>query len=124
MTTKFTDNLGVTIRATDRVIVSSWGYGARLVDTGIKSDIVRFGKTRVVILDADNRERAVSPLNLTVLRRDGSNGLEGNKPKTFVCPVCDSDVRISEPFAFGGADKLRTSLSCGHVVSRTAVAGL
>jgi hypothetical protein len=39
------------------------------------------------------------------------------------CPQCDRSVRVSEPYAFRGADKLRATLSCGHVVLR-AEAGL
>lgn len=34
------------------------------------------------------------------------------------CPQCDREVRVSEPFAFGGLDRLRSTLACGHVVSR------
>ena len=35
------------------------------------------------------------------------------------CPQCQREVRISEPYAFGGMDRLRASLSCGHVVVRS-----
>jgi hypothetical protein len=34
------------------------------------------------------------------------------------CPQCDRDVRVTEPYAFGGRDKLRATLGCGHVVLR------
>jgi hypothetical protein len=34
------------------------------------------------------------------------------------CPQCNTDQRVAEPYAFGGRDKLRTTLSCGHVVLR------
>jgi hypothetical protein len=34
------------------------------------------------------------------------------------CPQCDRSVRVSEPFAFGGMDRLRSTLSCGHIVAR------
>ena len=34
------------------------------------------------------------------------------------CSQCDRQVRVSEPFAFGGADRARASLACGHVVLR------
>jgi hypothetical protein len=34
------------------------------------------------------------------------------------CPQCQRAVRISEPFAFGGRDRLRMTLACGHVVLR------
>lgn len=39
------------------------------------------------------------------------------------CTQCDRQVRVSEPFAFGGMDRLRATLACGHVVLRSA-AGL
>lgn len=39
------------------------------------------------------------------------------------CPQCDRIRRVTEPSAFGGRDKLRATLSCGHVVLR-AQAGL
>ena len=42
---------------------------------------------------------------------------------TTICPQCGSHARISEPFAFGGMDRLRATLGCGHVVLR-AEAGL
>ena len=77
--TTFTDALGVAILPTDRVMVTAWGGNARLADTGIKRDVVRFARTRVVILDADNCERAFSPTYLSVLRRDGATGFEGNR---------------------------------------------
>jgi hypothetical protein len=75
----FTDSLGVDIEATDTVFVNGWGYGARLIDTGIRSRVVRFSRTRVVIIDSENQERAVGPSNLAVLRRDGATGFEGNR---------------------------------------------
>jgi hypothetical protein len=79
MTRTVTDALGVEILPTDTVLVTSWGT-ARLVDTGTRSPVVRFGRTRVVILDADREERAVSPSEVSVVRRDGEKGLEGNLP--------------------------------------------
>lgn len=39
-------------------------------------------------------------------------------PAAIFCPQCDRDVRVSEPFAFRGMDKLRATLGCGHVVLR------
>jgi hypothetical protein len=42
---------------------------------------------------------------------------------TAHCPQCERDVRVSEPYAFRGADKLRATLTCGHVLPR-AIAGL
>lgn len=79
MTATLTDALGVTILPTDTVLVTAWGT-ARLVDTGTRSPVVRFGRTRVVIIDADREERAVNPSEISVLRRDGERGLEGNLP--------------------------------------------
>jgi hypothetical protein len=37
------------------------------------------------------------------------------------CPQCGHQVRVSERFAFGGADRLRSTLSCGHVVARDQI---
>jgi len=74
-----TDVLGVTIRATDRVTVTSYGSGARLVDCGTQSIIHKFGRVRLVINDCDGNARAVHPRSLAVLRRDGASGLEGNR---------------------------------------------
>ena len=74
-----TDVLGVTIRPTDRVTVTSYGSGARLVDCGTQSIIRKFGRVRLVINDCDGNARAVHPKSLAVLRRDGASGLEGNR---------------------------------------------
>lgn len=73
-----TDQLGVTIRTSDHVVVSGYGDGARQGDCGVTSPVVRLARTRVVILDRDGAERSVSPRSLAVLRRDGRPGLEGN----------------------------------------------
>ena len=34
------------------------------------------------------------------------------------CPQCQRETRVTEAFAFGGADKLRSTLACGHIVAR------
>ena len=34
------------------------------------------------------------------------------------CAQCGRTVSVSEPFAFRGMDRLRMTLSCGHVVAR------
>jgi hypothetical protein len=41
-------------------------------------------------------------------------------PNTLTCPQCSRIASVSEPFAFRGMDRLRMTLSCGHVVPRTA----
>jgi hypothetical protein len=46
-----------------------------------------------------------------------------NKRTTGHCAQCDRQVRVSEPFAFAGMDRMRATLACGHVVLREA-AGL
>jgi hypothetical protein len=38
------------------------------------------------------------------------------------CPECQREVRVSEPYAFRGMDKLRATLACGHVVLRNEAA--
>jgi hypothetical protein len=77
------DNLGVEIQPTDTVFVASWGYGARLVDTGTRSPVVRINRKRVVIVDSDGLERAVDRSHLQVMRRDGVSGFEGNVYRDF-----------------------------------------
>jgi len=42
-------------------------------------------------------------------------------PTRVTCPQCGASARVSEPFAFGGRDRLRSTLSCGHVVAREEV---
>ena len=37
---------------------------------------------------------------------------------TAKCPNCQREVRVSEPYAFWGRDRLRATLSCGCVVLR------
>jgi len=74
-----TDNLGVVILPTDTVMVTAWGDGARLYDTGTKSAVVRLNRRRVVITDRDGYERAVTTSEVQVLRRDGEVGFEGNR---------------------------------------------
>ena len=77
------DALGVEAREGDRVRVTSWGFGARLTDAGRTGRVLGFGRTRVrVALDGGSHAtevRAVAPECLSVLRRDGEAGLEGNR---------------------------------------------
>jgi len=72
------DARGTEILPTDTVMVTAWGYGARLIDTGIKRPVIRLNRTRVVLLDADGQERAFHGGELSVLRRDGADGFEHN----------------------------------------------
>jgi hypothetical protein len=65
------DSLGIEILATDDVMVTSYGAGARIADCGIKRPVIRINHGTVVIKDASGDERAINPINLTVLRRDG-----------------------------------------------------
>jgi hypothetical protein len=81
------DSHKVLIRPTDRVMVTSWGEGARLIDTDLVRPVIRFGRTRVVILDAGGDERAIHPANLSVMRRDGAQGFEGNKDRPNAAPA-------------------------------------
>jgi hypothetical protein len=76
------DVRGVEIVPTDTVMVTSRGEGARLIDTGIKRPVIRLNRRRVVILDADGQERAVSGSELSVLCRDGADGFEHNKDRS------------------------------------------
>lgn len=78
------DRLGVEINLSDTVMVTAWGT-ARLIDTGVKSPVVRINRTRVVIIDSDGCERAVRPTELCVQRRDGQPGHEGNRPAERQC---------------------------------------
>jgi hypothetical protein len=63
------DDLGIEILPTDCVMVTSYGAGARMMDCGLKRRIIRINKNTVTILDADDKPRAINPVNLTVLRR-------------------------------------------------------
>lgn len=75
------DSHGVEILPTDHVMVTSYGLGARLVDTGTRSPVLRLLRKRVQISDSDGCPRAISPANLSVLRRDGVRGFEGNRKR-------------------------------------------
>lgn len=44
-------------------------------------------------------------------------------PLMGYCPECQRQVRVSEPYAFRGADRLRATLACGHVVLRDRAFG-
>lgn len=70
------DNHGIEIEPGDSVIVQSWGYGARAADVGLKSPVLSVKRTRVVILDADERERSVGFQNVAVANREGKVGFE------------------------------------------------
>jgi uncharacterized Zn finger protein len=39
----------------------------------------------------------------------------------MMCPQCGASRRVVEPNAFGGRDKLRSTLACGHVVVKPVV---
>lgn len=73
------DSCGTEILDTDTVMITAYGYGARVVDTGVKSPVLRFTPSRAVVRDADGQHRAVSGTCLTVLRRDGLLGFEHNR---------------------------------------------
>jgi hypothetical protein len=81
------DTHGVEILPTDTVMVTSWGEGARLIDTDLKRPVIRLNRVRVVILDADGLERAIHPAYLSVMRRDGAPGFEGNKDRPNAAPA-------------------------------------
>lgn len=81
-----TDAKDVEIRLTDRVRVTSWGYGARLADCGTASPVHRVGRTRVEITDSDGQRRTVGAKCVMVLRRDGGSGYEANEqPESRAC---------------------------------------
>ncbi len=73
------DVRGVEILPTDTVMVTGWGEGGRLIDTGLKRPVIRLNRRRVVILDHEDQERPFSGSELSVLRRDGAAGFEHNK---------------------------------------------
>lgn len=87
------DRRGVEILATDTVMVTAQGDGARLIDTGIKRTVVRLNRTRVVILDADGQERAIAGNVLSVVRRDGLTGFEHNRTEECSVVVKQTDTR-------------------------------
>ena len=47
---------------------------------------------------------------------------DATAPGRMYCPQCGRDVRVVEVDAFFGRDKLRSTLACGHVVSKTGSA--
>ena len=75
------DVRGIEILHTDTVMVTGWGEGARLIDTGLKRPVIRLNRSRVVILDREDQERAFSGKELSVLRRDGAAGFEHNNDR-------------------------------------------
>lgn len=82
-TTTPQDPHGVTIRTGDTVMVTAWGAPVRLIDTGRKAQVVGFTHAGNVKLDGYWHDpiaggRAVAPGYLTVMRRDGTPGFEGN----------------------------------------------
>lgn len=74
------DSNGIEIRPTDHVCVGAVGYGARHADNGIIRPVLAIKRTRVVIGDADGNPRAIGGRVLSVMRRDGTNGFEHNRP--------------------------------------------
>lgn len=82
-----TDSHGVTILPGDHVMVTSWGSPVRLTDTGRVATVHGFTPRGNVILapngvhdwDPIARGRAVPGTYLTVVRRDGAPGFEGNR---------------------------------------------
>lgn len=47
-----------------------------------------------------------------------------NPVTAIYCPQCAMHRRVTEPNAFGGRDRLRMTLSCGHVVAKDTAEGL
>jgi len=87
MSTTAFDALGVAIRKDDTVMVTAWGRPVRLNDTGRKVRVTGFtARGNVLLDDTDHRYdpvargRSVGGSYLTVLRRDGQQGFEGNRP--------------------------------------------
>ena len=83
---KTTDALGVEIRTGDTVMVTSWGAQVRLMDTGKNVKVLGLtprGKVRLSALanpyESVAMGRSVHGHFLSVLRRDGRPGFEGNK---------------------------------------------
>lgn len=80
------DALGVTIRVGDSVLITSYGYAARLIDTGRTVKVTGFTSAGNVAhnggsngADPVANGRAIRPACVAVLRRDGRKGLEGNR---------------------------------------------
>jgi hypothetical protein len=74
-----TDGLGVTILPDDTVMVASWGWQVRLVDTGARARIVRRARLNLVLETATGDTIKARPSQVQVLRRDGERGFEGNR---------------------------------------------
>lgn len=80
------DTLGVSILIGDTVIVTGWGWAARLGDTGRRAPVTGVTAAGNIVVDSSayapdliGRGRALNPATVAVARRDGTPGLEGNR---------------------------------------------
>lgn len=77
----FRDGLGVAIEVGDRVIITAWGDGPRLADVRTKGTVTGFARTRLIVSwDAEQNGPIgnIHPAYVTVARRDGEPGFQGN----------------------------------------------
>lgn len=99
----------------------------RLVDDEfngpLPSDLRRKAQEAAEIREAVKMVTGFSDAELTDL-----GGFTGEAPEPSrigdyrTCPQCDESAYVTERNAFGGMDKLRMTLSCGHIVLKDPVA--
>lgn len=73
------DHFGVEILPTDTLRITSWGGGVRLADVGQTATLVRVKRTgNLVVRTSYGDEITATPGQVSVARRDGLNGHQGN----------------------------------------------
>lgn len=86
-TTGYTDTLGVEVLVGDTVTITAWGAPVRLTDTGRRATVTGVNRAGNLTLDGGPLHahdpiangRGVRPGYVTVARRDGAPGHEGNR---------------------------------------------
>lgn len=76
-----TDALGVVVLVGDVVRVTSWGGRVRLIDVGGLATVTGFTPRGGLVHDSDDiaNGQPLRPASVSVCRRDGLSGHEGNR---------------------------------------------
>lgn len=75
------DSHGVDIQVGDTVMITAWGGNVRLTDVRRTGTVTALGRVRPVVewhAKNDPPRGNVRTANLSVMRRDGAQGFEGN----------------------------------------------
>lgn len=78
------DALGVRMQLGDRIMITAWGGNVRLSDVRRTGTVTGIGRVRPVVAwdsASDTPRGNVRPAMLSVLRRDGAQGFEGNRTR-------------------------------------------